>query len=166
MYAYWCFLSYSSRDAALSQRLHRALENYRIPRDLVGRPGRDGPVPQKLFPCFRDRDELPLSSNLGGTIHDALKASRYLIVVCTPNSAKSRWVNEEVLYFKSLGRADRILAFIAAGEPNASDLPGRAAEECFCPALRYEVDAQGQLTAERSEPIAPATRAKPSSSST
>src|SRR5438132_11366043 len=86
-----------------------------------GRPGRDGAGPRRLFPCFRDRDELPLSADLGDTIEDALRASRYLIVICTPASARSRWVNEEVRYFKSLGRADRILAIIAGGEPNASD---------------------------------------------
>ncbi len=50
-----------------------------MPRDLVGRPGRDGAVPKKRT-CFRDRDELPLSSDLGATIEDALGASRYLIV--------------------------------------------------------------------------------------
>ena len=105
---YWAFLSYSSKDSALSRRFYRRLENYSIPRDLVGRPGRDGAVPRRLFPCFRDRDELPLSADLGDTIKDALRASRYLIVICTPASARSRWVNEEVRYFKSLGRADRI----------------------------------------------------------
>jgi CHASE2 domain-containing sensor protein len=151
---YWCFISYSSRDTALSKRLYHALETYDIPRDLVGRTGRDGPIPRNLFPCFRDREELPLSSDLGGSIQDALRASRYLIVICTPASAQSRWVNEEVLYFKSLGRADRILALIASGEPNASDKPGHGAQECFCPGLRHVVDANGHLTAERAEPIA------------
>lgn len=151
---YWAFLSYSSKDTALSRRLYQRLENYSIPRDLVGRPGRDGAVPRRLFPCFRDRDELPLSANLGGTIEDALRASRYLIVICSPDSARSRWVNEEIRYFKSLGRSDRILAIIAAGEPNASDQPSKQEAECFAPALRYAVGPDGRLTSERVEPIA------------
>ncbi len=153
-FRYWAFISYSSKDAALSKRLHYRLETYAIPRDLVGRPGRDGAVPKKLFPCFRDRDELPLSSDLGGSIEDALRASRYLIVICTPASAQSRWVNEEVRFFKSLGRSDRILAIIAGGEPNASDQATGKERECFAPALRHEVDGAGQLTGERAEPIA------------
>jgi hypothetical protein len=153
-YRYWAFISYSSKDAALSKKLHRSLETYAIPRDLVNRPGRDGLVPKKLFPCFRDRDELPLASGLGGTLKDALRVSRYLIVICTPYSAKSRWVNEEILYFKSLGRSDRILAIIHGGEPNATDQAGKQEMECFAPALRYEVDEQGILTSERAEPIA------------
>jgi len=153
-FRYWAFISYSSKDAKVAQRLHRGLETYRIPRALVGRPGRGGePVPRNLFPVFRDRDELPLSSDLGDTIEDALRASRYLLVICTPDAARSRWVNEEVRYFKSLGREDHLLALILAGEPNSSDLPGQAEQECFPPALRYRVDAAGALTAERMEPI-------------
>src|SRR5690349_13523496 len=105
-YKFWAFISYSSRDAAVAKKLHRALETYRIPRDLRGRPGRDGVVPDKLFPIFRDRDELPLASDLGTTITDALRASRYLIVLCSPNSANSRWVDEEVRTFKKMGRED------------------------------------------------------------
>lgn len=152
-YRYWAFISYSSKDAATAKKLHKRLETYSIPKDLRGRPGRDEPVPKKLFPIFRDREELPLSADLGGSIEDALRASRYLIVLCSPNSAQSRWVNEEIRYFKSLGREDRILAIILGGEPNASDDPDAAEEECFPPALRYAVDENGELTDERTEPI-------------
>lgn len=151
---YWAFLSYSSKDAAFVKKLHAKLETYRMPRDLVGRPGLDEPIPKKLFPVFRDRDELPLASDLGSTIQDALKASRYLIVVCSPNSARSQWVNEEIRYFKSIGRANRILAVIVAGEPHASQDPNSSLEECFPQALRFHVDADGTITDQPTEPIA------------
>ncbi len=78
---------------------------------------------------------------------------RYLIVLCSPNAAQSRWVNEEVRYFKSLGREDRILAIILAGEPNASDDSAQADQECCPPALRYRIDDEGKLTDQRTEPI-------------
>ena len=146
-------ISYSSTDADVAKRLHRKLESYRIPRDLGGRPGRDEPVPRRIFPIFRDRDELPLSADLGSSIEDALRASRYLIVLCSPDSAKSRWVNEEVGYFKSLGREERVLAIILRGI-YASDLPGRTEEECFGPALRRRVGQDSQLTDQPVEPIA------------
>ena len=152
-YKYWAFISYSSKDVRVAKKLHRRLETYRIPRDLVGRPGRDTEVPKKIFPVFRDRDELPLSSDLGASIEDALRASRYLIVLCSPHAAKSQWVNEEVRYFKSLGREDRILAIILDGEPTVDDDPGCQKQECFPPALRFVVDAEGNTTAERTEPI-------------
>ena len=104
-YRYWAFISYSSKDSAIGSRLHRALEHDVIPRQLRGRPSREGdPIPVRLFPIFRDRDELPLSSDLGSTIHDALQASRYLVVICSPDAAKSYWVNEEVRHFQSIGK--------------------------------------------------------------
>jgi len=153
-FKYWAFISYSSKDKEVAIRLHKRLESYSIPRDLRGRPGRDGAtVPPKIFPVFRDRDELPLSSDLGGTIHGALQASRYLIVLCSPNAASSQWVNEEILHFKRLGREDRILAVILDGEPGMAEVEGRAHEECFPHALKYEMGPAGELTEKRSEPI-------------
>jgi hypothetical protein len=152
-YRYWAFISYSSRDAGIARRLHRRLEQYHVPRDLVGRPGRDAAIPRRVFPIFRDRDELPLSSDLGSSIGDALRASRYLIVLCSPHSARSRWVNEEIRQFKALGREDRILAVIVDGEPNASDSAESADVECFAPALRFAIDPDGTQTTRRVEPI-------------
>lgn len=143
-FRYWAFVSYSSKDARTARWLHRRLETYRVPRDLVGRPGRDGAVPRRVFPIFRDRDELPLSADLGASIEDALCASRYLIVLCTPDAAASRWVNEEIRYFKALGREDRILAVMLRGEP----------DQCFPPALRFRVAGDGTVTDERVEPVA------------
>lgn len=93
---YWAFLSYTSKDTALVKKLHARLETFRMPRDLIGWPKLDEPIPAKLFPVFRDRDELPLAADLGTTIQDALQASRYLIVICSKNSARSQWVNEEI----------------------------------------------------------------------
>ena len=151
---YWAFLSYSQRDKTWSDWLRRAIENYRVPRRLVGRQSRDGAVPRRLFPVFRDREELPTSANLGSNIEEALRTSRYLIVVCSPNGAASRWVNEEVRAFKAMGREDRVLAIIVDGEPNASDKPDAGVPECFPKAIRYRIGADGELTQERTEPIA------------
>lgn len=153
---YWAFLSYSHRDAKWGDWLHKALETYRVPRRLAGKESRDGIVPERIFPVFRDREELPVSADLGANINQALEQSRYLIVICSPHSAQSRWVNEEIKTFKNLGREDRILALIVEGEPNASDgKPGvSVAEECFPEALRFRLNASGEISAERTEPIA------------
>lgn len=159
-FRYWAFLSYSHRDRVWADWLHRRLESWRTPRRLKGRESRDGVVPARLYPVFRDREELPSSASLGGDIADALKASRYMIVVCSPHSATSRWVNEEVRAFKALGRDNRVLTLIVDGEPNASDRPDTGLAECFCPALRYRVSADGSIDSERVEPIAADARAE------
>ena len=84
---YWAFLSYSHDDRRAAERLHRALESYRIPRRLVGRSGPLGIVPIRLHPVFRDRDELSASGHIGVVVQAALADSRALIVLCSPASA-------------------------------------------------------------------------------
>lgn len=153
---YWAFISYSHTDKEWGDWLHKSLETYRVPSRLVGKESRDGIIPSRVFPVFRDREELPVSSDLGTNISEALRESRYLIVVCSPRSAHSRWVGEEIKAFKQLGREDRILALIVDGEPNAADgKPGfKPEDECFHEALRYRWSESGEATAMPTEPIA------------
>ncbi|MEP7044397.1 MAG: toll/interleukin-1 receptor domain-containing protein [Dokdonella sp.] len=151
---YRAFISYSHQDQAWAAWLHKALEIYRVPSRLVGLTTPAGVIPPRLAPVFRDRDELPSATDLSRTVNEALAQSANLIVICSPHAAQSRWVMQEVLAFKRFGRADRVFCLIVDGEPNATDLIGREAEECFAEPLRYRVDASGNLTRERSEPIA------------
>lgn len=151
---YVAFLSYSHRDTKWASWLHKALESYRPPRKLIGKPTAHGPVPKRLSPVFRDREELASATDLGTVINEALRGSACQIVICSPAAARSRWVNEEILAFKRLGREDRIFCLIIDGEPNASDDPARADEECFPQALRYRLAPDGSLSSIRTEPIA------------
>jgi hypothetical protein len=153
-YKYWAFISYSHSDEQWAQWLHKELETYRVPRHLVGRKNAFGQVPRRVFPVFRDREELPGAFDLGSNLTDALRLSRNLIVICSPRAAVSRWVNEEIKLYKSIGREDRVLCLIVDGEPNATDRPELGLLECFPPALRYRVGRDGELTEVRTEPIA------------
>ncbi|HLI18075.1 MAG TPA: TIR domain-containing protein [Rhodanobacteraceae bacterium] len=153
-FTYRAFVSYSHKDKTWADWLHKALETWRVPSRLVGTETAHGTIPRRLIPIFRDRDELASADSLAEKVNAALAQSENLIVICSPASAASRWVNEEVLAYKRMGRGDRIFCLIVGGEPNATDLPGRAAEECFCPALRFRLDANGQPTSQRTEPIA------------
>ena len=159
-FKYRAFISYSHADERWGDWLQRALESYRVPDALVGKETPLGPAPRRLSPIFRDRDDFPAAGNLNNAIQEALAESRFQIVICSPNAAKSRWVNEEIKLFKRLGGQDRTLAVIVAGEPGASAIPGREEEECFPPALRLRVDENGALTSEPAEPIAADARAE------
>lgn len=155
-FKYWAFLSYSHNDKKWGDWLHKALETYRVPRRLVGKDSSDGKIPKRLFPIFRDREELRVSADLGTNINEALRQSRYLIVICSPHAAQSRWVGQEIVEFKKLEREDRILALIVAGEPNASD--GKSGfvpeDECFPKPMRYRLAANGELSTDPTEPLA------------
>jgi hypothetical protein len=153
-FRYIAFLSYSHRDRALAEWLHRELENYRVPKRMIGASTEQGPVPAHLRPIFKDREELSAAGSLSEAITTALGRAPALIVVCSPAAAASPWVNEEVRTFKQLHGHARIFAVIAAGEPNASRIPGREGEECFPPAIRFAVDSAGKLTDIPAEPIA------------
>jgi hypothetical protein len=148
VFRYRAFLSYSHRDTAWAKWLHRALETYRIDKDLVGRETAHGPVPKTLRPIFRDREDFSAGHSLSEQTLSALEASEFLIVVCSPNAARSTYVNEEIRHFKALGRAARVIPVIVDGVPQD---PQR---ECFPPALRFRLAPDGALTSEREEPIA------------
>lgn len=132
---YRAFLSYSHQDARQAAWLHRKLESYRIPRRLRQSEGAFGPVPERLYPVFRDREELASSRVLGDRLQAALANSDALVVVCSPAAARSRWVDAEIANFMALGRGDRIHCVIVDGEPNTGD-----ARECFPPSLRGPAD--------------------------
>jgi hypothetical protein len=153
-FKYWSFISYSHKDKKWGDWLHRKLETFRVPQQLQVTDADEQTIPSRLFPIFRDREELPTSANLGNSIQSALSQSRSMIVICSPDAAKSRWVNEEILSFKRMGRAGRIFCLIVDGEPNASDDSKNASRECFPEAIRYEMNADGSLTDVRTEPIA------------
>jgi WD40 repeat protein len=151
---YWTFVSYSHHDREWGEWLQKSLETYRVPRKLVGRASQDGTIPRRLFPTFRDCAELPAAANLGAQLDEALRRSRYLVVVCSPAAAASRWVNEEIKAFKTSGREGRVLALIVDGEPNASAAPEGKERECFPESLRFQFTPEGKLSETPAEPIA------------
>lgn len=119
---YFAFISYKSEDVEWATWIQHELEHYRLPSSFNGRTD----VPQELRPVFRDVDELS-AGNLPEQIREALMDSQNLIVICSPEAAKSPWVNQEIETFISLGRTERIFPFI---------VEGCSPREFFPPALR------------------------------
>lgn len=124
---YFAFISYSHKDKKVAKKLQNFIQGYKIPAKLEDRPD----LPKRIGRVFRDEDEL-VGDELTPQIEEALKQSRYLIVVCSPNSAKSKYVNEEIEYFKSLGGETKILPYIIAGKATTDEDP----DCCYAPALR------------------------------
>jgi tetratricopeptide (TPR) repeat protein len=158
---YYAFLSYSHQDKELADWLHCELEKFRVPGSLAGKLTANGVVPRRLTPIFRDQHDLSAAGDLAEEIKAALAASQFLIVLCSPTAAKSRWTNQEIESFKRTRPEGCVLAAVASGEPFASDIPGREEEECFPPALRYKYDRRGHRTAKRAEPLAADMRGGP-----
>lgn len=135
---YWAFISYNHKDAAFGRRLHQRLEGYTFPRRLRAAGHSSDALPRRLTPIFRDRDELSAANDLSTAVHTALERSRSLVVVCSPSSAHSKWVEREVTAFRMLHPERPVFAAVLRGDP-ADVIPG---------ALRQEIDGR------RVEPLA------------
>jgi tetratricopeptide (TPR) repeat protein len=140
---YKAFISYSHQDERWAAWLQRALESYHLPRKLVGGPGRHGEIPARINPVFRDREDLSAAGDLNGRIIRALENSDSIIVICSPFSAQSRWVNEEIRQFIAMGKGDRVYCLIVDGDPQAETGEGG----CFPPAL-FEQQSMEPLAAD------------------
>lgn len=118
---YWAFISYTNADEGPARTLHQFLESYSLPAQLSGQPGKFGePVPKRLYPVFRDRDELGGSASLPEELKERLNDARWLVVVCTHNTPSSRWVRDEVLHFASTKGRQRIICVFPEGVDAAS----------------------------------------------
>lgn len=151
-FRYKAFISYSSADRAIGEKLQSALESYVVPRPLVGRETEFGPIQRRLSPIFRDRWDLTAASDLGEALKAALRQSDALIVLCSPRGAASTWVNAEIAEFKQLGRGHRIIAVMVEGTPEAHSLD-RAPLGAFPPTLLLSADGKPEAP-----PFAPDVR--------
>lgn len=117
-------------DSAAALSLQRALENYRAPKGLSGKRKPFGRV-------FLDEGELSSCADLGQQIREALKNSGWLIVICSPDTPSSPWVQEEIDTFLEYHDRSRILAVLTGGDIATS----------FPPQLRSGADGKGEVFA-------------------
>lgn len=126
--SYYAFISYNSADEKWAKWLQHNLEYYHIPSALC----KEYPeLPKRIRPVFWYKQDLS-GTKLKKALNNELSSSKYLIVICSPDSAKADWVNDEVIAFIEQGKGDRIIPFIVAGTPHAKNPD----EECFPFALR------------------------------
>ena len=153
-FKYRAFLTYAHKDEEKARWLRKKLEDFRVPKHLIGQNSPFGTVPGRLYPIFRDRDELAGAAQLGPLIEQALKDSSHLIILCSPHAVQSRWVNEEIRMFKAMGKENRVLCLILSGEPMSEDAKGESKNECIPLAARRLVNAEGEITDQKHEPAA------------
>ena len=139
---YYAFISYKREDEKWAKWIQDKLEHYRFPTNLNGRTG----LPKHIRPTFRDVTDLN-PGLLAEEINNALCNSEWLIVVCSPRSAKSPWVCKEAQTFIDLGRADHIIPFVIEGNPFSEDI----ASECYPEALLHLTGSQELLAANINE---------------
>ena len=126
-FKYFAFISYNSKDTEWGKQVQRKLEHYRMPATLCSEHGWERTPVKPVF--FAPTDIQP--GGLTEELQDRLRASRNLIVICSPNSAKSEWVGKEIAFFHQIGRTKQIHFFIVDGLPHS----GNPETECFNPVV-------------------------------
>lgn len=139
---YYAFISYKREDEKWAKWLQDKLEHYKFPTNLNGRTD----LPKNIRPTFRDVTDLT-PGLLADEIDKALRSSEWLIVICSPRSAKSPWVCKEAQTFIDLGRADHIIPFVIEGNPFSKD----SSTECYPEALLNLTDGRELLAANINE---------------
>lgn len=135
-FKYFAFISYSRKDSRAAAFLHRKLEKFRIPVKRVPAEARQG-LGKFVRPIFRDKRDLEIGeSSFTEDVKKALKDSRYIIVLCSQNSAQSVWVNNEIKYFLETHDNDltKVVPVVLSGNPDSGD----GETECLCEFLLSE----------------------------
>lgn len=113
--AYDAFICYKHGpvDSAAALTLQRELEHLRTAKGFVGkrRPFRR---------VFVDEGELSSCADFGLQIREALKNSGWLIVICSPDTPLSPWVQLEIKTFLEYHDRSRILAVLTGGDETIS----------------------------------------------
>ena len=128
---YAAFISYCHNDKKLARWLHKRLENYVVPKPLQSRQTPIGILGNRLGKVFLDEAEFGSSSDLSGSIKQALSESATLLVICSRAATNSDWVAKEIREFENIHGRDRIFCFIVDGRPATAKRGLPADMECF-----------------------------------
>ncbi|MDR3401891.1 MAG: toll/interleukin-1 receptor domain-containing protein [Chthoniobacter sp.] len=148
--ACWAVVAFAPEDAIWCDWIYRHLNGYRLPTSLVDRVTTQGIPRPDCLSIFPDRRDPAYTERVARALAD----SSYLIVVCSPHSAKSEVVDDQIRAFKKTGGEERILVLVADGPPDARLGEHRRAAQCdWLPAwLRWRLEENGFRAADRAEP--------------
>jgi len=128
---YDAFISYShALDGALAPALQTGLERFAKP---WYRP--------RALRVFRDNANLAANPGLWSSIEKALSSSAWLVLMASPEAARSPWVNREVEWWLANKSPQRLLVVLTEGEFAWDDEPGHSeAAAALPPALHRAYD--------------------------
>jgi len=125
-YDFDIFLSYSRKDASFAAKLENSLETYRFPKSLNRF--------KRNLNVFRDESDIVVADDYYRSIEHHLKSSAKLIVVCSPEARKSKYVEDEIKRFLQLHGEQDIIPVLVRGKANneTTDENEKAFPEVLC----------------------------------
>lgn len=114
-YHYDAFISYrhGGRDHVVAEQIQKDLERFHVPKAI-----QKATEKKHIGRIFRDQEELVLTNDITDEIRDALRSSRFLIIICSSRTSESKWVSREIDYFLMTHEVDHILTVVTEGEPS------------------------------------------------
>lgn len=113
VYSWFAFISYKSDDLKWAWWLKKKLHDYRLPTKIC----RDYNYKHRpANPSFLDKTDIQ-AGNLSTELKRQIDDSENLIVICSPRSACSPYVGEEIEWFTRNGRIDNMFLFIIDSDP-------------------------------------------------
>ncbi len=123
------FISAAQADSEAAKALQRGLRRFRVPRTLaVPRPFLHFKRRRRMF---RHEEENPRQSSLPIHILERIQRCGTMILVCSPHTAVSRWIQAEIEEFYAAHPRGRIIPLVMDGEPE----PELAADAYVKPCL-------------------------------
>ncbi len=149
-FRYDAFISYrhAPLDMDIAKRVHRGLETFKVPRAVQKTSGK-----RRINRVFRDQEELPIGSDLTDNIDKALDESEFLIVICSPRTPGSEWVQKEIESFIAKHGRSHALAILIEGEPSESFPKQLLEDEYGNPVEPLAADVRGETDAERKKKL-------------
>jgi len=116
---YDAFVSYRhGADAALAEAIERGLQRLARPWNRL-----------RAMSVFRDQSDLAAESDLSGAITRALDDTRFLVLLASPESARSPWVDKEVAYWCDRRHGpEQLIVVVTDGEFVWDEVAGRLTE--------------------------------------
>ena len=113
-YHYKAFISYrhAELDTKVAVEIQNRIERYIIPGSIRRELGI-----KSIGRVFRDKDELPSTSDLNDNIKNAIINSEYLICICSPRYIESVWCQKEIEFFLESHDKHHVLTVLAEGDP-------------------------------------------------
>ena len=116
------FISYSRKDAPFARLLEQALRGYRPPKDLA--------VPQRNLRVFRDEADFT-GAEYHASLDRCLKDSATLLLICSPHSSASEYVEDEIRRFAAHRGKEHIVPVLLDGLPNNETSDEQDARRAF-----------------------------------
>jgi hypothetical protein len=102
--SYDAFISYAHADVVFGQVLQRGLQHLAKPWNR-----------RRAMEVFRDETSLAASPGLWPAIQAALDASRWFVLLASPEAARSEWVGKEITYWVTSKGTDHLLVVVTDG---------------------------------------------------